>query len=215
MKAYDLNPAGKRCERNLMKPFWNEVRHLFSETEPALLERPVAEVAFVGRSNSGKSSLINAVCEQPKLARVSKTPGETRRINVYGTPRYRWLVDLPGYGYAVGPASSRKGWMDMIEGYLTGRPSLCCVFLLVDAKIGPTPLDHQMALWLQAQALPFRILANKADQVKPSQLRVQQQRIAASLNIAPPMLSWISAKQGTGIAALQAEIARLLTQTSV
>src|SRR5471032_3263828 len=101
-----------------MKQDLHGTHYLLTETDPRLLAPASAEVAFVGRSNSGKSSVLNAICNQTKLARVSQTPGRTRTINVYETGHHAWLVDLPGYGYATGPASSREGWREMIEGYL-------------------------------------------------------------------------------------------------
>src|SRR5664279_909549 len=88
-----------------------------------------AEVAFVGRSDVGKSSLLNALANQKQLARVSKTPGRTRLINIFLTGPDRWIVDLPGYGYASGPKEETETWRAMIEGYLLGRKSLCMVYV--------------------------------------------------------------------------------------
>jgi GTP-binding protein len=169
-----------------------------------------AEVAFVGRSNVGKSSVINALCHQKNLARTSQTPGRTRTINVFAIGRKGWLVDLPGYGYAVGPAASREGWQAMIEGYLTGRPSLRRVFLIVDAKVGPTALDLQMARYLRSQRLPFRVLANKADRVKSSMAAAQKKNIARGMQVPETDLSWISASGNLGIPALRSDIAAIL-----
>jgi GTP-binding protein len=187
-----------------------DTRYLLSETDPSLLDAALAEVAFVGRSNSGKSSMLNAICRQKNLARVSQTPGRTRTINVYAAANLRWLVDLPGYGYASGPASSREGWMAMIEKYLTGRPSLRCVFLLVDAKVGPTALDLQMGHWLATHNLPFRVIANKIDQVKSSKHIAQKQFIGRSLNKPISEVAWVSATEGTGIPPLRADVIKLL-----
>jgi len=100
----------------------------------------------------------------------------------------------------------------MIEGYLTGRPGLRCVFLIVDAKVGATPLDEDMALWLKDHALPFRVLANKADQVRSSQVPTQRQQIATALNIAAPDIAWISAREGDGIQKLRQDAIALLFQ---
>ena len=124
-----------------------------------------AEVAFAGRSNAGKSTAINALANRKKLAFVSKTPGRTQAINFFDMGNHCSLVDLPGYGYAAGPKKESEAWREMIEGYLTGRKTLAMIFVLVDAEVGPTKLDHQMVEWLQAVGIPFRIVATKADQV--------------------------------------------------
>lgn len=169
-----------------------------------------AEVAFVGRSNVGKSSLLNALANRKQLARVSKTPGRTRLINVFGTGADRWVVDLPGYGFATGPAAERAGWRSMIEGYLKGRPTLRMIFVLVDAAVGPTPLDHQMLDWLRAMDLPYRIVATKVDQVKPSRALAQRRDVAQALGLEPLDIAWVSSAKGTGIPDLRREIADLL-----
>jgi GTP-binding protein len=169
-----------------------------------------AEVAFVGRSNVGKSSLLNALANQNQLARVSKAPGRTRLINVFLTGPDRWIVDLPGYGYAGGPKDETRSWQEMIEGYLLGRKSLRMVFVLVDAQVGPTKLDHQMVDWLQTTALPYRLVATKADQVKPSRQLAQRRDIAAALGLQPADIAWASAMKGTGIPELRKEVAACL-----
>ena len=169
-----------------------------------------AEVAFVGRSNVGKSSLLNALCFQKGLAKTSKTPGRTRLINIFLTGVDRWIVDLPGYGFALGPAKERETWQAMIEGYLTGRSSLRMVFVLVDAQVGPTKLDHQMVDWLRSVDLSYRIVATKADQVKSSRSLAQRRDVAADLGLATQDIAWVSADKGTGIPELRMEVAGLL-----
>jgi GTP-binding protein len=186
--------------------------YLLSETEPARLEPARAEVAFIGRSNVGKSSFLNALCQKRGLANVSKTPGRTRAINVFAVDYLRWLIDLPGYGYAVGPAASRAKWPQMIETYLTSRPSLRAIFVLIDAKVGPTKLDHSMREWLRAAQLPYFIIANKIDQVKPSQRFKQQRSIADALRVAQEDIQWVSATENTGMAPVRHEVTRLLQE---
>ena len=193
-----------------MSELLKRAAYLLSETDASLLNETKAEIAFVGRSNVGKSSLINALCQQRGLARVSNTPGRTRTINVFAVDHLCWLVDLPGYGYAVGPMASREGWSAMVEGYLTSRPSLKAIFLIIDCKVGPTKLDLDMRLWLQAHELPFFILANKLDQVKPSQRHMQQKKIAAALETVPSEIKWISTTENIGIHPLRAQISTLL-----
>ncbi|HAH07034.1 MAG TPA: ribosome biogenesis GTP-binding protein YsxC [Elusimicrobia bacterium] len=187
----------------------DNVGFLLSETRPGQLPVCSAAVAFVGRSNVGKSSLLNALCRK-ELARVSNLPGRTRAINVFQTSPGHWLVDLPGYGYAGGPMAERAGWGAMIEEFLTGRPSLRMVFALVDAKIGPTKLDLQMAAWLRDQGLPWRAVATKADQVGPSRAQGRRREAALALGIAPAELRWTSAKDGFGVRELRGEVAALL-----
>jgi len=121
-----------------------QLHFLSSATRASQLPDSDAEVAFVGRSNVGKSSLINALANQKQLARVSNTPGRTQLINIFRHDGGGTLVDLPGYGYAKVPGRVRKDWPEMIEGYLLDREPLEMVFVLVDGEIGPTPLDVQM-----------------------------------------------------------------------
>jgi GTP-binding protein len=187
-----------------------DTRFLTSAADVRKLGVCHAEVAFVGRSNVGKSSLLNALCLQKGLAKTSKTPGRTRLINVFVTGPDRWIVDLPGYGFATGPAKERESWQAMIEGYLTGRRTLAMVFVLVDAEVGPTKLDHQMLEWLGSEGLPSRIVATKCDRVKPSRQLAQRRDVAADLGLQPGDIAWASADKGTGIPELRQEIARLL-----
>ena len=185
------------------------VKFLLSETDPGKLGSSEFEVAFVGRSNSGKSTMINALCRLD-LARTSRTPGRTRTINVYEAAPRRRIVDLPGYGFATGPASSREGWGAMIEGYLKGSKTLAAIFVLVDAKLGPTKLDMEMLNWLQAESLPWRVIATKTDQVKSSRSFVRRREVAQSVGMTPEALAWVSSQEGTGISELRNEVARLL-----
>ncbi|OGR90708.1 MAG: ribosome biogenesis GTP-binding protein YsxC [Elusimicrobia bacterium RBG_16_66_12] len=185
------------------------MKFLFSETDPARLGPSCGEVAFVGRSNAGKSTLLNALFLKG-LARVSGTPGCTRTINVYQVAAGRWLVDLPGYGFASGTEASRAGWGAMIEGYLTGRRNLRMIFVLVDAKVGPTKLDLQMLRWLQTQGLPWRVVATKSDQVKSARQQAQRRAVADAAGVLPENVAWISALENLGVRELRREVSSLL-----
>lgn len=187
----------------------NSVKFLLSESDPGKLGPSIAEVTFVGRSNVGKSTLLNAVCRKD-LARVSNTPGRTRTINVFLAGHDRWIVDLPGYGFAGGRTEEIATWQAMIEGYLTGRPNLRMIFVLVDAKVGPTKLDLQMLDWLESKKLPWRVVATKADRVKPSQAQAQKRAAAQALGIEPEELAWVSAEKGLGLNELRGAVAELL-----
>ena len=190
----------------------SDARFLQSASDVRQLGPCHAEVAFVGRSNVGKSSLLNALVHQKTLARVSRTPGRTRLINVFtvGDPD-RWIVDLPGYGHASGPRHERDEWQGMIERYLAKRPSLRMVFVLIDAEVGPTALDAQMLEWLVSRRLPAVVVANKLDKVKPSRRETQVREIAASLGRRPEAMAWVSAAKGTGIPELRSVVASLLS----
>ncbi len=187
----------------------DSVKFVMSETDPAKLGASEAEVAFVGRSNSGKSTMINALCRMD-LARTSRTPGRTRTINVYEAAPRKRIVDLPGYGFATGPEESRAGWGAMIEGYLKGSKTLLAIFVLVDAKLGPTKLDMEMLRWLQSQSLPWRVIATKTDQVKSSRAFVRRREVAQMVGMTPEALAWVSSQEGNGISELRNEVARLL-----
>ena len=124
-----------------------------------------AEVVFAGRSNAGKSSVINALTQQKKLARTSKQPGCTRQINFFQLGRNARLVDLPGYGYARVPDSLKAHWGRLIAGYLAQRRSIAGLVLIVDIRRSIAEPDAQMLAWCEARGLPARMLLNKADKL--------------------------------------------------
>ncbi len=170
-----------------------------------------AEVAFVGRSNVGKSSLVNALANRKQLAKVSNTPGRTQLLNLFRMSDVGTVVDLPGYGFAKVPQRERAGWQPMIEGYLLEREPLRALLLLLDGEIGPTKLDLQMIDWLDANEVPAVLVATKADKVKPSRLAGRKQQVAKACGVAEHEVLWVSASKGTGIDRLRELIVELLT----
>ena len=189
---------------------FREAKFFMSVDSPQKLEDSRAEIAFVGRSNVGKSSLLNALCGQSGLAKISKKPGKTRAINIFSVEFGKWIVDLPGYGFAAVAKDEQKKWEHMIEYYISGRPSLESVFVLIDASIGATKLDHQMIMWLSSIGMPYRIVANKIDRIAQPQLMARRMELARELDLAPEYLIWVSAKKGTGINELKTEASELL-----
>jgi GTP-binding protein len=174
------------------------------------LDDAKAEVAFVGRSNVGKSSLVNALCGRRLLAKISKTPGKTRTINVFSIRYGKWVVDLPGYGFAAVSIEERNSWKHMIDYYLSSRPSLKAIFVLVDAYVGATALDRQMLAWLKSVGMSYRIIVNKIDRITQVKLVEQRQSLALDLEVMPECILWVSAKKGTGIKELQTIISSFL-----
>ena len=161
------------------------------------------EVAFVGRSNVGKSSLINALAHQRQLARVSNTPGRTQLINVFSYVAGGAVVDLPGYGYAKVPGHIRGDWSSMIEGYLLEREELVMVFVLVDGEIGPTPLDVQMLEWLRYNDVPHTVVATKSDKVKSAKRQRRKRDLAEGCMLEQGDIVWVSASKNVGIERLR------------
>lgn len=185
-------------------------KHLMTGIDASKIGQSDAEVCFVGRSNAGKSSLINALCQRRELAFVSQVPGKTRTINVYEVKFYRWMVDLPGYGYAVGSASEREQLGPMVEGYLKSRKHLRMVFVILDTIAGPTKLDILMINWLRYNACPFSIVVNKIDKIGSSKLDVRKKEITGQLAIEAADIFWVSSKKKIGIEPLRDRIVKLL-----
>ena len=179
------------------------IEFVTSAVDAKVLPTSPAEVAFVGRSNVGKSSLINALANRKQLARVSNTPGRTQLINMFALPNGGTLVDLPGYGYAAVPARVKQGWQKMIEGYLLDREELVNVFVLVDGEIGPTKLDVQMLEWLRANGIPHTVVATKHDKVKSAKRQTRKKDLAAGCMLEPGDIVWVSASKGVGIDTLR------------
>jgi GTP-binding protein len=173
-----------------------------------------AEIAFAGRSNVGKSKLINALTGQTGLARVSVTPGRTRELNFFtlGQDGALYLVDMPGYGYARASKADVKGWTRLIGDYLKGRRELKRVFLLIDARHGLKPNDEETMRMLDDAAVSYQAVLTKADKPKASELAAIQAKVASELAKHPaahPQLLTTSARTGAGLEELRAAIAAL------
>jgi GTP-binding protein len=180
--------------------------------DDAIPEGTLPEIAFVGRSNVGKSSLVNALTGQSALARVSKTPGRTRQINFFDLGERLMLVDLPGYGYAEAPKREISRWTGLIARYLKGRARLRRVLLLLDARFGIKETDRPLMKQLDEAAVSFQAVLTKCDLVDADELRKRVAGLAQSLAqhvAAHPVVHLTSAASGAGIAALRASLAEL------
>ena len=189
------------------------LRFVTSYTHARQMPDTAAEIALVGRSNVGKSSLLNALAQRKQLARTSKTPGATRLINAFelgADGSGRWLVDLPGYGYAKASKAEQARWNSMAEGYLVRRAPLRGVLHLIDGEIGPTRLDLQTVDWLDGLDLPVTYVATKADKVRPSRRGTRRAELASKLGADRGAVHWTSAAKGTGIVELRALVTALL-----
>jgi GTP-binding protein len=180
--------------------------------ETAIPPDTLPEIAFAGRSNVGKSSLLNALTGQNALARVSRAPGRTRQVNFFELGGKLMLVDLPGYGFAAAPKREIARWTELIERYLQGRASLMRVLLLLDARFGLKPTDRPILQFLDKAAVSFQAVLTKADLLQPAELGAMLPRLAANLAKHPaahPVIHVTSARDGAGIAALRATVAKL------
>jgi GTP-binding protein len=150
-----------------MNPLYHKAHFTQSSQRPTDMPgETLPEVAFAGRSNAGKSSALNVLCQQKALARTSKTPGRTQLINFFAIDEVGFLVDLPGYGFAKVPEAVRRQWTQLIEYYLAERRTLRGVILLMDIRHPLKDLDWQMIDWCEASKLPVHILLTKADKLK-------------------------------------------------
>lgn len=181
-------------------------------TMSALPDEAGPEIAFAGRSNVGKSSLLNALTGRSNLARASNTPGRTRELNYFNLGGVLRLVDLPGYGYARAAKGDVKAWSRLTRDFLRGRATLRRVILLVDARHGLKSTDVEVMDMLDIAAVSYEIVLTKADKVKPTELAALQEQIAAATSRRPaahPVIRATSAVSGMGLAELRADIASL------
>jgi GTP-binding protein len=175
------------------------------------------EIAFAGRSNVGKSSLINALTGRKNLARISRTPGRTQELIFFTNGEGLNVVDMPGYGYAAAPKTKIAAWTALIEAFLQGRRNLARTYVLVDARHGLKPADEPALAVLGQAAVSHQIVLTKCDEVKSSELGTRIAGVEAALAKRPaafPAVVATSAHNGSGIPELRAAIARLLAERS-
>ena len=173
-------------------------------------QQGMPEIAMAGKSNVGKSSLINSLTRHSKLARTSSEPGKTRLINYYSINEEFLLVDLPGYGFARAPKSEQEKWSQMIEGYLTGSQQLKHVFHLVDIRHAPTKEDQMMTDYLRHYDIPFTVIATKADKLSKAQRSRSIPVICRTLVVQPWEVMTYSSEDLTGREALLDKIDEIL-----
>jgi GTP-binding protein len=171
-----------------------------------------AEVCFAGRSNVGKSSLINALTGRKALARASNTPGRTQEINYFTLGPAHYLVDLPGYGFAEAPVAIVERWQKLLKSYLAGRPTLRRAFVLIDARHGVKSVDQDILQLLDKSAVTFQAVLTKIDKVRQSDLDATVAQVRDALQKHPaafPEIVLTSSEKGTGIETLRSIIAQI------
>jgi len=201
-------------------------RHLFAQNcdfllaaaEPAQFpDSKLPEVAFVGRSNVGKSSLINALTGRKKLARASNTPGRTQQIVFFDLAHRLMIVDLPGYGHAEAPVAEKERWNELMQYYMRQRRSLKCVFLLVDGRHGAKANDIDMMNVLDRAAVTYKVVLTKLDQVKISERTKRLHEVTAVIARHPAALDGVlatSAEDKSGIDSLRTYIAAMTLEST-
>jgi GTP-binding protein len=177
-----------------------------------LPEVEAPEVGFAGRSNAGKSSLINAITGRKDLARASNRPGRTRELNFFDAGRRLMMVDMPGYGYAKAPKSDVKQWQSLLRAYLRGRPGIARAFVLVDARHGVKSADEEMLSLLDESAVTYQFVLTKIDKVRPLErpaIIAGVEAVARKRPAAHPIVHATSSITGEGIPELRAELAAI------
>lgn len=204
--------ADEELAERARKLFAGKIEFLKSAPDLKFMPDPeVPEIAFAGRSNVGKSSLLNALTNRNGLARTSNTPGRTQELNFFdvGDPLRIRLVDMPGYGFAEAPKDLVKRWKYLVNDYLRGRAVLKRALVLVDSRHGLKPPDREMMEMLDTAAVSYQLVLTKADKVKPTDLARIVEQIAADARRHPaahPAVFTTSSETGTGIAELRTAI---------
>jgi len=179
-------------------------------SEAAFPPEHYPEIALAGRSNVGKSSFLNVLTDQKKLARTSGTPGKTRAIHFYLINESFFIVDLPGYGYAQVSKTMKEKWAALLESYFTGRKSLVTIIQLVDIRHEPSKDDKQMAEWIRHFSIPSLVVATKADKIPRGKREKHRRMIASALELPPEDLLIFSAVTGEGKDWVLKSMARIL-----
>ena len=201
--------ADRALAEEARKLFSGPIEFLKSAPSLKFLPEPdVPEIAFAGRSNVGKSSLLNALTNRKSLARTSKTPGRTQELNFFdvGEPIRLRLVDMPGYGFADAPKDLVRKWRHLVNDYLRGRPVLKRAMVLVDARHGLKPIDQEVMRMLDEAAVSYHLVLTKSDKVKPSALGAIYEGVAGEARKHPaahPTIFTTSGETGSGIAELR------------
>ena len=209
----DFSAAEIEAGRRLFAGAWDFISAAGSIESVPPMAAP--EIAFAGRSNVGKSSLINALTGRRALARTSNTPGRTQELIFFGGPDRLVLVDMPGYGYAAASKSKVATWTDLIHDYLRGRATLARVYVLVDARHGLKDVDLEVLKTLDRSAVSYQVVLTKADQVKASELQSRITETEAALAKHPaafPNVLATSSRESAGMAELRAAMAKLLEE---
>lgn len=212
-----IDDAAKELEERARRLFAGPVEFLKSAPELEFLPDPdVAEIAFAGRSNVGKSSLLNALTNRRGLARTSNTPGRTQELNFFnvGEPVQIRLVDMPGYGFAEAPKDLVKRWRHLVNDYLRGRGVLRRALVLVDSRHGLKEVDREMMRMLDEAAVSYHLVLTKGDKVKPSALGALYETTATEAARHPaahPSIFTTSSETGSGIAELRTAILEAAT----
>lgn len=208
----ELSAAEIEVGRLLFTQAWD-----FARGAPTLEFLPPddrAEIAFAGRSNVGKSTLLNALVGQNHLARASNTPGRTQELNFFTDPQARlFLVDMPGYGFAEAPKAKVAAWNRVLRGYLAGRRTLKRVYVLIDARHGIKTADEDILKLLDSAAVSYQAVLTKADKISRTALEAVVAKTSTALGKHPaayPTVIPTSSETGAGIDILRAEIARLI-----
>jgi GTP-binding protein len=209
----DFSSREIEAGRKLFAGDWNFVSAASSAASLPAMNNP--EIAFAGRSNVGKSSLLNALTGRKALARTSHTPGRTQELIFFGGDHRLTLVDMPGYGYASAPKAKIASWTELIHKFLQGRSSLARVYVLIDARHGLKDLDLDVFKTLDKSAVSYQVVLTKADQVKPAELAAKIAETTAALAKHPaafPDVLATSSHSGTGMPELRAAMVRLLAE---